>query len=146
MAVEEGGGSAELVTGGQNIQVNESNLYDYVRLYANYRLFKTQEKALEVRTYFLYKYSNFMSSLSDIKPDPHRICSILYILFLVKNYLTHVILFRQNTSFLEIRPERNFQNLISKRIKMSHFIALYGSKSIALCYVGPQQLPYRLQQ
>lgn len=48
LSVEEGGGSAELVTGGQNIQVNESNLYDYVRLYANYRLLKTQEKALEV--------------------------------------------------------------------------------------------------
>jgi E3 ubiquitin-protein ligase EDD1 len=45
---EEGGSSVELVAGGRDIQVNESNLYDYVRMYANYRLIKTQEKALEV--------------------------------------------------------------------------------------------------
>ncbi|KAG4078397.1 hypothetical protein HA402_013107 [Bradysia odoriphaga] len=44
---EEGGSSVELVPGGRDIQVNESNLYDYVRMYANYRLIKTQEKALE---------------------------------------------------------------------------------------------------
>lgn len=48
LSPEEGGGSAELVSGGRDIQVNETNLYDYVRLYANYRLIKTQEKALEV--------------------------------------------------------------------------------------------------
>lgn len=46
---EEGGSSVELVPGGRDIQVTESNLYDYVRMYANYRLIKTQEKALEVR-------------------------------------------------------------------------------------------------
>lgn len=45
---EEGGGSVELVTNGRNIQVNEINVYDYVRLYANYRLVKTHEKSLEV--------------------------------------------------------------------------------------------------
>lgn len=47
LAPEEGGGSVELVPGGREIPVNESNLYDYVRMYANYRLIKTQEKALE---------------------------------------------------------------------------------------------------
>lgn len=45
---EEGSGSVELVSGGRNIQVNEVNVYDYVRLYANYRLLKTHEKSLEV--------------------------------------------------------------------------------------------------
>lgn len=45
---EEGSGSVELVSGGRNIQVNETNVYDYVRLYANYRLLKTHEKSLEV--------------------------------------------------------------------------------------------------
>lgn len=47
---EEGGGSIELVTNGRNIQVNETNVYDYVRLYATYRLIKTHEKSLEVST------------------------------------------------------------------------------------------------
>lgn len=45
---EEGGGSMELVTNGRNILVNEVNVYDYVRLYANHRLIKTHEKSLEV--------------------------------------------------------------------------------------------------
>jgi E3 ubiquitin-protein ligase EDD1 len=45
---EEGGGSVELVPGGRDIQVNEINVYDYVRKYAEHRMIKTQEKALEV--------------------------------------------------------------------------------------------------
>lgn len=49
LSPEEGGGSVELATGGREIPVNDTNLYDYVRMYANYRLVKTQEKALEVR-------------------------------------------------------------------------------------------------
>ncbi|XP_037923284.1 E3 ubiquitin-protein ligase hyd isoform X6 [Hermetia illucens] len=44
---EEGGGTVELVPGGRDIQVNENNIYDYVRKYAEYRMIKTQEKALE---------------------------------------------------------------------------------------------------
>lgn len=48
---EEGNGSVELVTNGRNIQVNEVNVYDYVRFYANYRLIKTHEKSLEVRVF-----------------------------------------------------------------------------------------------
>lgn len=50
LCAEEGGDSVELVPGGRDIQVNETNVYDYVRLYANYRMIKTQEKALEVIT------------------------------------------------------------------------------------------------
>lgn len=44
---EEGGGSVELVHLGRDIIVNEQNVYDYVRKYAEYRMIKTQEKALE---------------------------------------------------------------------------------------------------
>jgi len=44
---EEGGGSVELVHNGRDIIVNEQNVYDYVRKYAEYRMIKTQEKALE---------------------------------------------------------------------------------------------------
>ena len=53
LSPEEGGGSVELVAGGREIQVNDLNLYDYVRLYANYRLVKTQEKALEVICFYI---------------------------------------------------------------------------------------------
>ncbi|XP_055383009.1 E3 ubiquitin-protein ligase hyd isoform X2 [Condylostylus longicornis] len=44
---EEGGDSIELIPGGRDIQVNEHNIYDYVRKYAEYRMVKSQEKALE---------------------------------------------------------------------------------------------------
>lgn len=44
---EEGGGSVELVHNGRDVIVNEQNVYDYVRKYAEYRMIKTQEKALE---------------------------------------------------------------------------------------------------
>lgn len=37
----------ELVQNGRDILVNEQNVYDYVRKYAEYRMIKTQEKALE---------------------------------------------------------------------------------------------------
>lgn len=52
---EEGSGTAELVPGGRDIQVNESNVYDYVRKYAEYRMIKTQKKALEVS--MIYEHS-----------------------------------------------------------------------------------------
>lgn len=39
----------ELVHNGRDIIVSEQNVYDYVRRYAEYRMIKTQEKALEVR-------------------------------------------------------------------------------------------------
>jgi E3 ubiquitin-protein ligase EDD1 len=47
LGAEEGGGSVELVNNGRDIIVNEQNVYDYVRKYAEYRMIKTQEKALE---------------------------------------------------------------------------------------------------
>lgn len=46
--VEEGGGSFELVPGGRDVEVTASNVYDYVRKYAEYRMFKAQQKSLEV--------------------------------------------------------------------------------------------------
>jgi len=45
--VEEGGGSLELIPGGRDIEVTASNVYDYVRKYAEYRMYKAQQKALE---------------------------------------------------------------------------------------------------
>lgn len=45
---EEGGGSIELVPNGREIEVNATNVYDYVRKYAEVRMIKVQEKALEV--------------------------------------------------------------------------------------------------
>uniref|UniRef100_A0A336LUN3 HECT-type E3 ubiquitin transferase n=1 Tax=Culicoides sonorensis TaxID=179676 RepID=A0A336LUN3_CULSO len=44
---EEGGGTVELIPGGRDIQVTESNVFDYVRKYAEHRMIKTQEKALD---------------------------------------------------------------------------------------------------
>ncbi|KFB52078.1 ubiquitin-protein ligase [Anopheles sinensis] len=56
---EEGSGTVELVPGGRDIPVNESNVYDYVRKYAEYRMIKTQEKALEA----------IRSGVFDVLPD-----------------------------------------------------------------------------
>ncbi|OXU30332.1 hypothetical protein TSAR_012971 [Trichomalopsis sarcophagae] len=44
---EEGGGSIELVPNGRDIEVTAGNIYDYVRKYAEVRMIKVQEKALE---------------------------------------------------------------------------------------------------
>ncbi|XP_044743814.1 E3 ubiquitin-protein ligase UBR5 isoform X2 [Chrysoperla carnea] len=44
---EEGGGTQDLITGGRNIEVTASNVYDYVRKYAECRMIRTQEKAIE---------------------------------------------------------------------------------------------------
>ncbi|XP_012151178.2 E3 ubiquitin-protein ligase hyd isoform X2 [Megachile rotundata] len=43
---EEGGGSIELMPNGRDIEVTASNVYDYVRKYAEVRMIKVQEKAL----------------------------------------------------------------------------------------------------
>lgn len=51
---EEGGGSLELVSGGRDITVTVNNVYDYVRKYAQYRMIKTQEKALDVSFHCAY--------------------------------------------------------------------------------------------
>ncbi|XP_050693642.1 E3 ubiquitin-protein ligase hyd-like isoform X3 [Eriocheir sinensis] len=44
---EEGGTNVELISGGRNIEVTTNNVYDYVRKYAEYRMVKSQEKALQ---------------------------------------------------------------------------------------------------
>ncbi|UYV60139.1 UBR5 [Cordylochernes scorpioides] len=44
---EEGGGNIELIPNGRDMEVNAQNVYDYVRKYAEYRMVKSQEKALE---------------------------------------------------------------------------------------------------
>lgn len=48
LCAEEGGGTLELMPGGKEIEVTSSNVYDYVRKYAKYRMVKAQEKAMEV--------------------------------------------------------------------------------------------------
>ena len=51
LCVEEGGGSVELITNGRETEVNNINIYQYVRKYAEYRMVTSQEKALKkVRT------------------------------------------------------------------------------------------------
>lgn len=44
---EEGGGSIELIPNGRDTEVTASNVYDYVRKYAEVRMIKVQEKALQ---------------------------------------------------------------------------------------------------
>ncbi|XP_014299219.1 E3 ubiquitin-protein ligase UBR5 [Microplitis demolitor] len=44
---EEGGGSIDLVASGRDLEVTATNVYDYVRRYAEVRMIKVQEKALE---------------------------------------------------------------------------------------------------
>lgn len=48
LSAEEGGGFLELVPGGRDIEVTASNVYDYVRKYAEYRMVKAQSKAIDV--------------------------------------------------------------------------------------------------
>jgi len=48
LSIEEGGGNVELVPGGREIDVTPQNVYDYIRRYAEYRMIRSQEKALEV--------------------------------------------------------------------------------------------------
>ena len=44
----QGGEQVELIPGGADMEVNSSNVYDYIRKYAQYRMVKASEKALEV--------------------------------------------------------------------------------------------------
>lgn len=47
--MEEGdGGQVELIKGGKNVSVTPSNVYDYVRLYAEHRMVGHNKKALQV--------------------------------------------------------------------------------------------------
>merc|ERR1711936_1160194 len=47
LCVEEGGGSVELTANGRDTEVNNVNIYQYVRKYAEYRMVTSQEKALK---------------------------------------------------------------------------------------------------
>lgn len=47
LSTEEGGGSLELMPGGREVEVTAANIYDYVRKYAELRMIRAQEKALE---------------------------------------------------------------------------------------------------
>ncbi|XP_068157779.1 E3 ubiquitin-protein ligase hyd isoform X1 [Drosophila tropicalis] len=44
---EEGCGNRELIPGGRDVGVTSSNIFEYIRRYTEYRLIKSQEKALE---------------------------------------------------------------------------------------------------
>ncbi|XP_077989768.1 E3 ubiquitin-protein ligase UBR5-like [Glandiceps talaboti] len=44
---EEGGGTMDLIPGGAYVQVNASNVFDYVRKYAEYRMLKVAEKPIQ---------------------------------------------------------------------------------------------------
>lgn len=46
LCIEEGGGSVELINTGRDVEVSHSNIYQYVRKYATYRMITAQEKAL----------------------------------------------------------------------------------------------------
>lgn len=60
---EEGCGNRELIPGGRDIPVTSSNIFEYIRRYTEYRLIKSQEKALEVR---LTKLILFLNSLTYV--------------------------------------------------------------------------------
>ena len=47
LSAEEGGRNIELVTNGRSIDVGKHNVHDYVRRYAEYRMVRSQRKALE---------------------------------------------------------------------------------------------------
>ena len=49
---EEGGGHVELIQNGRNVEVTAQNIYDYVRRYAQYRIIKSQERALQVESHW----------------------------------------------------------------------------------------------
>ena len=55
----QGGDQVDLVPGGASIDVTSSNVHDYVRKYAEYRMCKAPEKALEVSGIlnFTFKHS-----------------------------------------------------------------------------------------
>merc|ERR1711981_110151 len=54
LSVEEGGASIEFIKGGRDVEVNATNVYNYVRKYSQYRMISCQEKALEHMKMGLY--------------------------------------------------------------------------------------------
>lgn len=64
--MEEGdGGQVELIKGGKNVSVTPSNVYDYVRLYAEHRMVGHNKKALQVNFNYLpveyWKYDRLVN-------------------------------------------------------------------------------------
>ena len=49
-ADEGDGGQVELIKGGKNVAVTSSNVYEYVRLYAEHRMVGNNKRALQVST------------------------------------------------------------------------------------------------
>jgi E3 ubiquitin-protein ligase EDD1 len=47
LSPDEGSGFLELIPGGKDIEVTSQNIYSYVRRYAQYRMVRTQSKAME---------------------------------------------------------------------------------------------------
>lgn len=43
----------ELLPHGRDVEVTASNVYDYVRKYAEYRMVKSQEKAIDVSNHHI---------------------------------------------------------------------------------------------
>ena len=43
----------DLIPRGGDVEVTSQNVYDYVRRYAQYRMFKCQQKALDVSVFWL---------------------------------------------------------------------------------------------
>ncbi len=74
--MSQGGDQMELIPGGADIEVNATNVHDYVRKYAEYRMVKSAEKALEVnitfltrkinqfKTAFVYVYNNIWNKIN----------------------------------------------------------------------------------
>lgn len=52
---EEGGNVIDLMKGGKNVMVTASNIQEYVRLYAEYKMLTNTKKALKVKTFLLCK-------------------------------------------------------------------------------------------
>jgi len=48
LCAEEGGGHVDLIPNGKNIEVTPQNAYEYIRRYALYRMYHSQERALQV--------------------------------------------------------------------------------------------------
>lgn len=48
LSVEEGGGQVELIPNGRNVEVNSTNVYDYIKKYCKHKMIIIQERALQV--------------------------------------------------------------------------------------------------
>ena len=71
----QGGEQVELIPGGSDIEVTASNVYDYVRRYAEYRMVDSAEKCLQVNFSFTVK-----CQISDSHCNAcNNVCVYIYI-------------------------------------------------------------------